>query len=241
MNRVTHAIVLAAGKGERMRPVTETTPKPLVKVRGRRMIDGILRALQDKGIDEVYVVVGYKKEQFASLPETWPGVTLIENPDWDAANNISSLYYARDHLGSCVILDGDQIIRDPDILAPEFPRSCYCCRWTETPTNEWLLTLEDGIVTGCSRTGGDRGWELHSISFWTEADGKRLRDHVEYEYEIRQNRDIYWDDVALFCHPEDYALGVRPMEAEAMLEIDSFAELCDYDPSYRDQENSGSI
>ena len=115
---------MAAGMGNRMRPVTETTPKPLVTVKGRRMIDTIIQALHQNGIYEIYVVVGYLKERFGSLPEEYPGLTIVENPDYLTANNISSLYYARAHLGSCVILDGDQLVEDPEILMPEFSRSC---------------------------------------------------------------------------------------------------------------------
>ena len=232
MHHAKKAIILAAGKGERMFPVTERIPKPLVPVHGTRMIDTIINALRENGITEIYVVVGYRKDQFSSLPEQYPGLKLIENPDYDEANNISSLYYAREYLGDTVILDGDQIIRDPAILCPEFEQSCYCCRWTEEETNEWLLTVEDGTVTACSRTGGRAGWELHSVSFWSAEDGIRLRGHLKQEYETG-NRQIYWDDVALFCHPEAYRLGVRPMDGNALTEIDSFEELCALDPAYR--------
>ena len=237
MYQAKRAIIMAAGKGERMHPVTEHTPKPLVPVRGRRMIDTIITALRQHGITEIYVVVGYLKEQFQKLPEEYPGLTLIENPDYDRANNISSLYYARAHLEDTVILDGDQIILDPEILAPAFTRSGYCCRWTEEPTAEWLLTVVDGVVTRCSRTGGEKGWELHSVSFWSAEDGKKLRKHLEREDEAG-NRQIYWDDVALFCYPAEYRLGVRSIETGSLVEIDSFEELCAIDPEYRTKKTS---
>ncbi len=236
MNRATNAIIMAAGIGSRMQPITDKIPKPLVPVRGRRMIDTIISALHHNGIREIYVVVGYLKEQFAALPKEYPGLHIIENPDFSISNNISSLYYAREHLGNSIILDGDQIIVDPEILRPQFSRSCYCCRWTETPTTEWLLTLRDDTVVHCSRTGGTRGWELHSVSFWSEADCQKLRTHLEYEYNTKNNREIYWDDVALFCHPEDYQLGVRPMPEGSLVELDSYEELCAWDRTYGAQE-----
>ena len=223
---------MAAGLGNRMRPITETVPKPLVQVQGRRMIDTILSALHQNGIWEIYVVVGHLKEAFASLPEENPGLQLIDNPDYLTCNNISSLYYARAHLENVVILDGDQLIRDPAILTPQFERSGYCCIWREKPTDEWVLSLKDDVVTACSRTGADHGWELHSVSFWSREDGARLRRQLEEEYVEKKNTDIYWDDVALFCHPEDYALGIRPIPAESLQEIDSVEELRAVDPTY---------
>ena len=98
MNRAERAIIMAAGLGNRMRPVTLTTPKPLVKVHGVRMIDTVIRGLHDNGITEIYIVVGYLKEQFYTLEKEYPGVTIIENPYYDTCNNISSLYVARDHI-----------------------------------------------------------------------------------------------------------------------------------------------
>lgn len=67
MHKVERAIILAAGIGKRMNPVTLKTPKPLVKVNGVRMIDTIIKALYDNGITEIYIVVGYLKEQFSEV------------------------------------------------------------------------------------------------------------------------------------------------------------------------------
>ncbi len=232
MSRVKRAVIMAAGKGERMRPLTLTTPKPLVRVNGERMIDSVIGALRRNGIEEIYVVVGWRKECFAQLPAEYPGLRLIENPWYESCNNISSLYAARGHIEDAIILDGDQLIHDDAALAPEFERSGYNAVWTEGATKEWLLTVDDtGLVTGCSRTGGSCGWRLVSISRWTADDGRRLREYVEKEFESG-NRQIYWDDVALFCHPECFSLEVRPMAAGAEEEIDTLAELAAADPAY---------
>lgn len=237
MYQAKRAIIVAAGLGSRMAPVTDTVPKPLVKVRGVPMIETIIGALHENKIYEIYVVVGYRKEQFGYLPEKYPGLTLVENPDYLTANNISSLYYVRAHLEDVIILDGDQVIRDAGILSPEFPRSCYCAIYTQEQTDEWLLTVEGDVITRCSRTGGDRGWELHSVSFWSAEDGARLRRHLEQVY--AGCRDIYWDDVALFCHPEEFTLGIRPISRDALWEIDSFEELVQADPAYGTLQTGG--
>ena len=233
MNEVKRAIIMAAGIGERMRPVTLNTPKPMVKVNGIRMIDTVIRALHVNGISEIYVVVGYLKEQFACLEKEYIGLKLIENPYYAFCNNISSLYVARKYLADVMILDGDQVICNANVLRPEFERSGYNAVWTEHFTTEWMLTVENGIVKQCSRNGGANGWQLFSISRWTAEDGKKLRNHLEIEFEEKQNRDMYWDDVAMFCYPQEYTLGICKMSQGDVVEIDSMSELIAIDAEYQ--------
>ena len=231
LHKVKRAIIMAAGIGKRMQPLTFETPKPLVRVNGVRMIDTVIDALHQNGIEEIYVVVGHLKEQFSDLPKQYKGLQLIENPYYQICNNISSLYVAREHLSDCIILDGDQLIYHPAVLEPEFTVSGYNAVWCEEETNEWLLEVEDGLIKSCSRKGGSHGWQLYSISRWAAEDGEKLKRHLEYEFE-RGNRDIYWDDVALFCHFNSYTLGICEMERNDVIEIDDLDELIQIDPSY---------
>ncbi len=232
MHTVKRAIIMAAGIGSRMQPVSLETPKPLVKVNGSRMIDTVIEALRINGICEIYVVIGFLKEKFYSLPSKYPGIHLIENPYFDSCNNIASLYVAREHLSDCMILDGDQIIYNPGVLSPYFALSGYNAVWCEEQTNEWLLDVKNDVIQGCSRNGGSHGWQLYSISRWSQTDGSRLRKWVEYEFE-KGNRSIYWDDVPMFCHFDEFHLGIWKMNKGDVVEIDGFDELLQIDPTYK--------
>lgn len=237
MNKVERAIIMAAGFGQRMKPVSLSVPKPMIKINGTRMIDSIIKGLINNGIDEIYIVVGYLKEQFKVLEEEYQGLKLIENPYYDTCNNISSLYVAREHIQNAIILDGDQMIFNDSILDPVFEKSGYNAVWCEKETNEWLMTVKNNKVINCSRTGGKKGWQLFSISRWTAEDGARLKKHLEFEFVENMNRKIYWDDVVMFYHFEDYDLGIREMQYDDIVEIDNYEELIAIDESYRSWRN----
>ena len=199
-----------------------------------RMIDSVIDGLQENGINEIYVVVGHLKEQFYEWARD--GVQIIENPYYDTCNNISSLYVAREHLSDCIIMDGDQVIYNSSILSPQFKLSGYNAIWCEGETDEWLMDVKDGVVKSCSRTGGSHGWQLYSVSRWSQADGRKLKKQLEQEFESG-NTQIYWDDVVMFCHFDDYKLGIREMQRGDIMEIDNLDELIAIDCSYGGLKN----
>ena len=120
-----------------------------------------------------------------------------------------------------------------DILDPYFERSGYNAVEVSGPTDEWLLTVEDNIVVSCS-VGGNSGWQLYSVSRWTSSDALRLKKDLELEFEEKSNRDIYWDDIPVFIHKDEFCLGIRKMDAADIVEIDSFSELVNTDKSYQE-------
>ena len=94
------------------------------------------------------------------------------------------------------------------------------------------MQVKDNHVISCSRDGGKEGWQLFSISRWNKEDGEKLRKHLEIEFVEKNNRQIYWDDVAMFCHFDAYDLGIMEMDEKDVMEIDSLEELIAVDPTY---------
>lgn len=234
MNRAKRAILIAAGIGNRLKPVTLKTPKPLISVNGKRIIQNSIDILFASGIEDIYIVVGYKKEQFYELFGGNERIHIIENQHYSEGNNITSLYYAREYLPESFVLESDILINDPSVLNTELNCSGYLASRKDEVT-EWIIDVQNGRIKNCQISGCEKGYQLFGISMWTKEDGERLAELIEREY-TQGNYNIYWDELALFKYKEQFNLGIREIAADALTEIDTFDELKALDSSYENYE-----
>ncbi len=228
--RVRRAVILAAGFGSRLVPVTLNTPKPLVRVNGKRIIDSLLDALIRVGIQEIYLVRGYLAEQFDQLLIKYPTIRFIENPFYNEANNISSVMCARTHLQNAYICEADLLLYNPSLVR----KYQYATNYLGVPvkqTDDWCLICKNGYVTKLAIGGIDCN-HLFGISYWDAEDGKKLGEHVKEVYTAPGGKERYWDQVALDYYPTQYKISVRPCTFDDIAEIDTYKELCQIDPSY---------
>lgn len=114
MSRPAQAIILAAGRGSRLSPYTDESPKCLLSFAGRRLLDWQLAALRANGVHDVGIVCGYRAHSFDSM-----GLKRWDNPRWHETNMVYSLLCAREALESCdgmVVSYGD-IVYEPRVVA----------------------------------------------------------------------------------------------------------------------------
>jgi choline kinase len=113
------AVILSAGQGKRLLPLTESTPKCLLRVAGRSMLEWQLGALGRCGIERVTVVVGFAADQVDALGAAWPAppaVQTLYNPFFSVADNLASCWVARGEMtGDFVLLNGDTLF-EPAVL-----------------------------------------------------------------------------------------------------------------------------
>lgn len=228
--RVKRAIILAAGFGSRLVPITLNTPKPLVRVKGKRIIDSLLDALLAAGIEEIYIVRGYLGEQFDQLLYQYPMLKFIENPDYSESNNISSAMPVRHLIANAYICDADLLLRNPNLIT----KYQYQANYLGVPvpqTDDWCLKTKDGFITQMI-LGGTDCYHMYGISYWSAADGAKLVRDIEQVYREPGGKERYWDQVPLeFCR-EHYQVTVRACTFYDITEIDTYRELKLQDDSY---------
>lgn len=228
--RVRKAIILAAGFGQRLAPVTLDTPKPLVKVNGVRILDTLLDALYAKGITNIVIVRGYKKEQFDQLLEKYPTIRFIDNPEFNLANNISSLIHAIDLIDRCYICEADLYITNPDIINKYEYRSNYLGAKV-AETDDWCFRKRNGYAAGY-QMGGTDCYQAFGISYWNGEDSEKLKTDLIRVYNMRGGRENLWEQVPLRIMKKNYKLEIRKCHKSDIIEIDNFIELIAADPSY---------
>ncbi|MFQ7565678.1 MAG: NTP transferase domain-containing protein, partial [Clostridium perfringens] len=109
------AILLAAGMGTRLRPLTLDTPKSLIEVNGRPLLERQIEFLRERGVEEIIVVTGYLAEKFDYLKDKY-GVKLVNNDKYDIYNNIYTMYLVREYLEKTYVVDADVYISENFLL-----------------------------------------------------------------------------------------------------------------------------
>lgn len=227
------AVLMAAGMGTRMRPLTEKVPKPLVKVHGVSMIETVINGLKNRGIERIILVTGYLGEQFQYLQGKYEGITIVANTEYETINNISSIYAAMPYINgkNCFICEADLYVKDISVFQMEMTQSGYFGKMVLGHSDDWVFEQnKEGYITRVGKSG-DNCYNMCGISYFIKEDMKVITDAIEEAYKQPGYEDLFWDDI-VNQEIKKVNLKIYPVRDDQIVEIDSVAELKAVDPDY---------
>lgn len=192
-----NAIILAAGLGSRFKDITKTKHKSLLEIDGIPNLERTIGFLNEFGIDEIYIVVGYLKEQFEYLKDKY-NVKLICNDYYDVYNNIYSFYLAKDVFGDSLIIEGDIVLLDN--IFKKFEKSTYYVTTRRQDSIEWNPVLNNKGYVQEIIVSDKKIPSLIGISYWNKSDSKLIVDYMNSKYtskDILLESKLYWDNIII--------------------------------------------
>lgn len=220
------AILMAAGMGTRLRPLTETTPKSLIEVNGMSLLERQIINLREIGVNEIIVLTGYLHEKFDDIVKKYNLIKVV-NDKYDIYNNIYTMYLVRQYLDDAFVIDADNYITRNFLPKNKPNTSVYYSACKENITGEWILKYdESGRVLGIEigKEGDKPSYIMSGASYWTAKDGKLIAKKIEEVVEKDGLLDIYWDNIAV-DNFKDMNVYIEKIESNDIFEIDTLEEL----------------
>lgn len=197
------AVILAAGLGSRLRPITNEVPKCMVPVNGIRIIDKQIDNLLINGVEEIYVVDGYKAEILANhLKAICPNVHIVSNPRYAETNNMYSLFLTAQYVkGEEFLLMNSDVYYDASIISGLLEgdnQSKIACDKSGYLEESMKITLADSKINHISKKITDEEYYAVSIDVYriSSEDSNVLFKEIEDTILGRKDENS-WTEVAL--------------------------------------------
>ena len=233
--KVDNAVILAAGLSSRFAPISYEKPKGVLKVRGEVLIERQIEQLREAGIEDITVVVGYKKEYFFYLRKKY-GVTLANNDEYASRNNNGSLWRVRERLGNTYVCSSDDYFTQNPFDAYVF-KAYYSAQYAEGETKEWCMeTGAGGRITKVT-VGGSDSWYMLGHVYFDRAFSDCFVKILEAEYDRPETTDMLWEDLYVE-HIKELDMVLHPYPAGVINEFDSLDELRAFDPHFLENVDS---
>lgn len=228
--RVKNAVIMAAGLSSRFAPISYEKPKGLFTVRGEVLVERQIRQLKEAGIDEIYLVLGYKKEEFFYLEDEM-GVHIRINNEYLARNNNSTIKCVEDVLDNTYICSSDDYFTS-NPFEPYVFQSYYSGVYAEGATEEYCFTMK-GRENGISSVsvGGSDAWQMMGHVYWDRSFSRSFVSILNAVYDAPETASKLWEDIYI-DHLKDLPMVVRKYDPGVIWEFDSLDEVSAFDPTF---------
>jgi len=227
--KVSNAVIMAAGMSSRFAPLSYEKPKGVLKVKGEVLVERQIQQLQEVGIKDITLVVGYKQEEFSYLKEKF-GVNIVVNEDYYRYNNTSTLIRVLDKLDNTYICSSDNYFTE-NVFEPYVYHAYYAATYYPGPANEWgIRTNASGRIVGIDHSPVDM-WCMMGHVYFDRTFSKAFKSLLVKQYENAAVKENLWE--WLFeRNVRKLDLQIRKYSSDVIKEFDSLAELRAFDKRY---------
>lgn len=229
--KVKNALIMAAGMSSRFMPISLEKPKGLLSVKNEILIERQIEQLHEAGIEDIVIVLGYKKESFFYLESKYKNVKIIINPSFHLKNNIETINLAQNYIGNTYICSSDDYFTENPFTDYVY-RSYYASEHVNEKTDEWYMEKDSkGNVKKVLRSGNEGDIMLGHVYWNTEfADAfiKLVNEHAQIgDYDSELWEQLFADNIKVLPPME-----VKTYPSGIIYEFDSLEELRHFDTYY---------
>lgn len=223
-----NAVILAAGFGMRMVPINTQSPKALLEINGETIIERTIKQLHEIGVTEIYVIVGFMKEQFEYLIDEY-GVELVVNEHYAEKNNLHSLNLVADHISNTYII----------------PCDIWCMKnpYSRNELYSWYLVndlVDEESMVRVNRkmelvvtSDGQAGNMMVGISYIAEPQATIIRDKLKAFDINKRYEKSFWEEALI--DNDRMIVYAKIAHSSDTVEINTFEQLRELD------ENSNNL
>lgn len=237
--KVSGAVIMAAGPSTRCIPISLEKPKGLFEIKGEKLIERKIEQLQEAGIKDITIVLGYKKEMFYYLKNKY-NVKFIENNEFLIKNNIHSLYLAKEYLKNAYICVSDDYFEENPFNKYEYS-TFYAGIHIDKKTQEmYVYTDEDDKIVKMQKNQ-NKGHILLGHSFWQEDFADYFVQFVENNNNVVNDTNVFWEWIIQNNIDVFPSIYYKKFASRAIVEFDYFDDLRRFDSEYVKNTNSKII
>ena len=235
--RVDNAVIMAAGMSTRFVPLSLEKPKGLLVVKNEVLIERQIEQLQEAGIRQIIIILGYKKEAFFYLESKYQGLKIVINPEYNIKNNTHTLYLACRDFGNTYICSSDDYFEENPFEEYVY-QSYYAAVHVTEKTNEWYMYPDaKGNIAKVEKSGFEGDIMLGHV-YWNRAFSEAMVRFLEENHETGAYDSALWEQILM-----EHVKALPPMEIKVypsgmIFEFDSLDELRTFDANYVNHTHS---
>lgn len=233
--KVTNAIIMAAGMSTRFAPLSYEKPKALLKVKGEILIEREIRQLQEAGIRDITIVVGYMREKLYYLADKF-NVKIVVNEDYYRYNNTSTLKLVMDQMDNTYICSSDNYFAINPFEDYVY-RSYYAAVFSPGDTSEYCISFDKHERITSVSHGGSCSWYMMGHAYFSRDFSKKFIEILKQDYHIPIVRNQLWEDLYI-RHIDEFEMYIRKYNFNDIKEFDSLDELRTFDENYLENTDS---